>query len=272
MASRRAARRVVASARVSFARATRAGGDDVAARAMSTHSASRAAIVAGGSRGAPSRDRSATGKDWQRVAVERTIEGPGGVAPGLIRGFTRRGFAASSKLAGPDEATATEAKEAADPDDDVVVDMDREEFPDYSPRVIRLADDICSLTLLEVHDMMDILKKKLRLTMPTGGQMMMPGMMPMGGGAMPGAAGGGAPAAAEAAPEKLELNVKLESFDPAQKIKVIKEVRAVTELGLKEAKDLVEGAPAVLKKGLKKEDAEAIREKIEKVGGKVVLE
>ena len=89
---------------------------------------------------------------------------------------------------------------------------------------------------------------------------------------MPGAAGGGAPAAAEAAPEKLEFNVKLESFDPAQKIKVIKEVRAVTELGLKEAKDLVEGAPAVLKKGLKKEDAEAIREKIEKVGGKVVLE
>ena len=241
---------------------------------MSTHSASRAAIVAVGSRGAPSRDRSTSGKDWQRVAVATTIEGPGGIdAPGSTRGFTRRGFAASSKLAGPDEATATEAKEASvDPDDDVVVDMDREEFPDYSPRVICLADDICSLTLLEVHDMMDILKKKLRLTMPTGGQMMMPGMMPMGGGAMPGAAGGGAPAAAEAAPEKLEFNVKLESFDPAQKIKVIKEVRAVTELGLKEAKDLVEGAPAVLKKGLKKEDAEAIREKIEKVGGKVVLE
>ena len=47
--------------------------------------------------------------------------------------------------------------------------------------------------------------------------------------------------------------------DPAQKIKVIKEVRAITELGLKEAKDLVEGAPAVIKKGLKKEDAEAIK-------------
>ena len=52
---------------------------------------------------------------------------------------------------------------------------------------------------------------------------------------------------------------------------MIKEVRAVTELGLKEAKDLVEGAPAVLKKGLKKE-ALSIKEKIEKVGGKVVLE
>jgi large subunit ribosomal protein L7/L12 len=97
---------------------------------------------------------------------------------------------------------------------------------------------------------------------------------------MPGAAGaaGAAPAAGGAAPaaapaeEQTEFAVKLEGFDAAQKIKVIKEVRAATELGLKEAKDLVEGAPAVLKKGLKKEDAEAIKEKIEKVGGKVVLE
>ena len=84
------------------------------------------------------------------------------------------------------------------------------------------------------------------------------------------AAGAAAPAAAEE--EQTEWAVKLEGFDAAQKIKVIKEVRAATELGLKEAKDLVEGAPAVLKKGLKKEDAEAIKEKIEKVGGKVVLE
>ena len=52
----------------------------------------------------------------------------------------------------------------------------------------------------------------------------------------------------------------------------IKEVRAITELGLKEAKDLVEGAPAVLKKGLKKEEAEAIKEKLAKVGGVVTLE
>ena len=70
------------------------------------------------------------------------------------------------------------------------------------------------------------------------------------------------PAAAEE--EQTEFAVKLEGFDSAQKIKVIKEVRAATELGLKEAKDLVEGAPAVLKKGLKKEDAEAIKEKLNK--------
>ena len=158
---------------------------------------------------------------------------------------------------------AAEADAAADPDDDRVVDLDREEFPDVSPRVIRLADDICSLTLLEVHDMTTILTKRLGLS---GSPMPM-----MAAGAAP-AAGAGAAAPAAAEEEQTEFAVKLEGFDPAQKIKVIKEVRAVTELGLKEAKDLVEGAPAVLKKGLKKEDAEAIREKIEKVGGKVVLE
>ena len=158
---------------------------------------------------------------------------------------------------------AAEADAAADPDDDRVVDLDREEFPEVSPRVIRLADDICSLTLLEVHDMTTILTKRLGLS---GSPMPM-----MAAGAAP-AAGAGAAAPAAAEEEQTEFAVKLEGFDPAQKIKVIKEVRAATELGLKEAKDLVEGAPAVLKKGLKKEDAEAIKEKIEKVGGKVVLE
>ena len=160
-------------------------------------------------------------------------------------------------------AAEADPNAAADPDDDRVVDLDREEFPDVSPRVIRLADDICSLTLLEVHDMTTILTKRLGLS---GSPMPM-----MAAGAAP-AAGAGAAAPAAAEEEQTEFAVKLEGFDPAQKIKVIKEVRAATELGLKEAKDLVEGAPAVLKKGLKKEDAEAIKEKIEKVGGKVVLE
>ena len=175
----------------------------------------------------------------------------------LVRpiGAPVRGFAADAN-----------AEPAKDPDDDRVVDLDREEFPDVSPRVIRLADDICSLTLLEVHDMTQILSKRLGISAA-------PMMMGAPVGAV--APGAGAPAAA-AAPaaeeEKTEFTVKLEGFDAAQKIKVIKEVRAVTELGLKEAKELVEGAPAVLKKGLKKEDAEAVKEKIEKVGGKVVLE
>ncbi len=76
----------------------------------------------------------------------------------------------------------------------------------------------------------------------------------------------GAPAAAEAAApaeEKTDFNIKLDGFDAASKIKVIKEVRAITDLGLKEAKELVEGAPAVLRKGVKKEEAEQIKAKLE---------
>jgi large subunit ribosomal protein L7/L12 len=186
----------------------------------------------------------------RRIGITSIPDGRRGVFPHPSQPQTR-GFASPTA-------------DSKDPDDDRVVDLDREEFPLVSERVVRLADDICSLTLLEVHDMTTILTKRLGLS---GSPMP---MMGMGGGGGAPAAGGGAPAE----PEKTqtEWTVKLEGFDPAQKIKVIKEVRAATELGLKEAKDLVEGAPAVLKKGLKKEDAEAIKEKIEKVGGKVVLE
>jgi len=74
---------------------------------------------------------------------------------------------------------------------------------------------------------------------------------------------GAAPAAAAPQEEKTEFTIKLEGFDAASKIKVIKEVRGITDLGLKEAKDLVEGAPAVLKKGIKKEEAEEIKAKLE---------
>ena len=89
-------------------------------------------------------------------------------------------------------------------------------------------------------------------------------MMPMGGMQMPvGAGGGAAAAAAEEAPkeEKTSFNVKLESFEAGAKIKVIKEVRALTSLGLKEAKELVEGAPKVVQEGLSKDEAEALKEK-----------
>ncbi|HEY5938251.1 MAG TPA: 50S ribosomal protein L7/L12 [Kofleriaceae bacterium] len=88
--------------------------------------------------------------------------------------------------------------------------------------------------------------------------------MPM---AMPGgaAAGGGAAAPAE---EKTEFNVSLVEVG-ADKIKVIKVVREVTSLGLKEAKDLVEAAPKVLKEGVSKDEAETIRKKFAEVGAKV---
>lgn len=72
--------------------------------------------------------------------------------------------------------------------------------------------------------------------------------------------------------EKTAFDVKLEGFDAAVKIKVIKEVRAFTDLGLKEAKDLVEKAPTLLKKGVTKEEAETIIAKMKGVGAKVSME
>ena len=82
------------------------------------------------------------------------------------------------------------------------------------------------------------------------------------------AAGGGA--AAPAAEEKTEFNVVLVDGG-ANKINVIKEVRAITGLGLKEAKDLVEGAPKPLKEGVNKEEADKIKAQLEKAGAKVEL-
>ncbi len=80
--------------------------------------------------------------------------------------------------------------------------------------------------------------------------------------------GGAAPAAAEAAAEPTEFNVILTAFGD-NKLNVIKEVRAITGLGLKEAKDLVDGVPKPLKEGVNKADSEDIKKKIEAAGGKV---
>ena len=81
------------------------------------------------------------------------------------------------------------------------------------------------------------------------------------------AAGG----AAEAAEEKTEFDVVLESFDAAAKIKVLKAVREATGLGLGEAKALVESAPCSVKEGVSKADAEALKKTIEEAGGKVTI-
>jgi large subunit ribosomal protein L7/L12 len=84
------------------------------------------------------------------------------------------------------------------------------------------------------------------------------------------AAAGPADAGAAEAEEKTEFNVILTAAGE-QKIKVIKEIRAITSLGLKEAKDLVESAPQPVKEGVSKEEAQEIKEKIEAVGGSVEL-
>eukprot|EP00884_Botryococcus_braunii_P002534 jgi/Botrbrau1/12281/Bobra.0323s0021.1 len=138
-------------------------------------------------------------------------------------------------------------------------------------RVRRIADEIVSLNLLEIADLTEILQQRLRTPM-----MGMPMGMPAGYGApYPPQPPGGAPPPAEEAPkvvEKTEFAVKLESFDAASKIKVIKEVREATKLALKEAKELVEKSPVVVKEGLSKEEAENLQKKIEAAGGKALLE
>jgi len=135
-------------------------------------------------------------------------------------------------------------------------------------KVHALVEELIKLDILEFSDLTKLLARKLGLpeTPMMGGMMMAPG----------GAPAAGAPAAAADAPpaeeEKTSFTVKLDGFDASSKIKVIKEIRAITQLGLKEAKELVEGAPCVVKPGCSKEEAEEIKKKLEDVGGKIVLE
>lgn len=84
------------------------------------------------------------------------------------------------------------------------------------------------------------------------------------------AAGAAAPGAAAPAEEKTEFNVVMDSFGE-NKVAVIKVVRTVTGLGLKEAKDLVEGAPSTVKEGVKKDEAESIKKQLEEAGAKATI-
>ena len=120
----------------------------------------------------------------------------------------------------------------------------------------QVIDYIKGISVLELSQLVKALESELGVSAAAA--------MPM---AMPGAAGGGAAAAAPVE-EKTEFNVTLTEVG-ADKIKVIKVVREVTSLGLKEAKDLVESAPKSLKEGVNKEEADTIKKKFEEVGAKV---
>ena len=119
---------------------------------------------------------------------------------------------------------------------------------------------IKGISVLELSQLVKALESELGVSAAAA----MPMAMPMGGGAP--AAGGGA-AAAE---EQTEFTVTLTDVG-GNKINVIKVVREVTSLGLKEAKDLVEGAPKPIKEGIPKDEAEAIKKKFEEVGAKVEI-
>ena len=122
----------------------------------------------------------------------------------------------------------------------------------------QVIDYIKGISVLELSQLVKALETELGVSAAAA--------MPM---AMPGAAAGGGAAAAPAE-EKTEFNVTLAETG-TDKIKVIKVVREVTSLGLKEAKDLVESAPKPIKEGVPKEEAEAIKKKFEEVGAKVSI-
>ena len=118
-----------------------------------------------------------------------------------------------------------------------------------------IAEQIQGLTLLEASQLVKLLEEKLGVSAAAAAVAAAP-------------AGGGAAAAAPAAEEKTEFNVVLVAAG-SNKINVIKAVREVTSLGLKEAKDLVDGAPKPIKEGVNKEEAEAIRKKFVDAGATV---
>ena len=129
----------------------------------------------------------------------------------------------------------------------------------FADDIVALGDKIAALTIVKAVELKDYLKEKYKIEPAAGGVVMAAG-----------GPGGGA-AAPEKPAEKTEFTVQLDGYDAAKKITVIKVVREITGLGLKEAKDLVEGAPKAVKENISKEDAEKFKKMLEENGGKVSL-
>jgi large subunit ribosomal protein L7/L12 len=128
---------------------------------------------------------------------------------------------------------------------------------EFSSTTKELGDKIVELTLKQAKELSDYLEQVHGIKPAAGGGVM---MMPSDGGAGP----------AEKPAEKTEFDVVLEGFGD-KKIGVIKVVRAATGLGLKEAKDLVEGVPSKVKEGISKEDAEKLKKELEEAGATVSI-
>ena len=124
--------------------------------------------------------------------------------------------------------------------------------------IAELGDKLAGLTIKQAVELKDYLKETYQIEPAAGG----------GGG---GGGGGGAAAPVAAEEAQSNFDVVLKSSDPAKKIAVIKEVRAATGLGLKEAKDLVDGAPKTVKEALPKEEAEKLKKTLEAAGGVIEL-
>jgi large subunit ribosomal protein L7/L12 len=123
-----------------------------------------------------------------------------------------------------------------------------------------IIEKLKSLTLLEASELVKSIEETFGVSAaaPTGGMMMM-------------AAGGGATAEVEVVEEKTAFDVVLDAFPADKKIAVLKIVREITGLGLKDAKDLVEAAPKTVKEGMPKADAEAAKKQLEEAGATVSI-
>lgn len=128
---------------------------------------------------------------------------------------------------------------------------------EFDAKISKLGDDLAGLTLKEAVDLGDYMKDTYGIEAAAGGAVMVAG---------PAAGGGGA----EEEAEKTSFDVILASAGD-KKIGVIKVVREITSLGLKEAKDLVDGAPKAVKEGVTKEEAEDIKAKLEEAGAKIEI-
>jgi large subunit ribosomal protein L7/L12 len=128
----------------------------------------------------------------------------------------------------------------------------------FAADVVELGDKIANLSIVKAVELKNYLKEKYQIEPAAGGAVMMAAAAPTA-------------APAEAPAEKTAFDVILDDFDAAKKISVIKVVREITGLGLKEAKDLVEAKGKAVKEGVSKEDAAKFKAQLEKEGAKVTV-
>ena len=185
----------------------------------------------------------------------------------LARGLLgqSRGYGGSTYLSDKDESAIlsdapTDDAGGASAEAETVVTENREEA---NENVKALCEQILNLDVIEMNQLLFRLQTRLGISE----DMLVGSSMAAAGGG--GGGGGGDEAAAAPAEEKTSFDVKLASFDAKSKLKIIKEVRAATGLPLKEAKELVEKAPAVVKEGMTKDEAEALQKVLADLGGEV---
>lgn len=134
-----------------------------------------------------------------------------------------------------------------------------------SAKTDEILEQLKSLSLLEASELVKQIEEAFGVDASASGG----GMMMMPPGMMAGAPGAAAPA--EEVEEKTEFDVVLEEFPSDKKIAILKVVRSLTGLGLKEAKDLVEAAPKPIKEGIAKEEAEDVKKQLEEAGAKITV-